>query len=185
MLGMLASLSLGTLDWVVLVVCAVLAVRGATRGFMWQAIRTLGLVGGIWVAGVLHRSFGVWVDERVPFIPTAWTPIAAWLGIVVGVFMIATLFAWMARGVVRDGELTTTDRTLGFVMGGVMGLAIMTIALAVYGHVASVDKLRDTIKDSVAAKGMARLVHVAEPLVPGSVRDRFEASLEALKEAGE
>ena len=40
---MLAALS--TPDTIVAIVCAVAAVRGAVKGFAWQVVRTIGLIG--------------------------------------------------------------------------------------------------------------------------------------------
>ncbi len=50
---MLAALS--TPDTIVAVVCAVAAVRGAVKGFAWQVVRTIGLVGALWGAGAWHE----------------------------------------------------------------------------------------------------------------------------------
>ena len=39
--------ALATADLVVLVVCGLLALRGAFKGFAWQAVRPVGLVGAV------------------------------------------------------------------------------------------------------------------------------------------
>ncbi|MDJ0975601.1 MAG: CvpA family protein [Planctomycetota bacterium] len=180
---LLASLS--TPDTIVLVMCVVLAIRGAFKGFTWQLVRTVGLIGAIWVAGWLHEPVGAWLDERLDVLPSDWNPVAAWLLLVVGAWLIVTFVAYMARGVVRTADLTSTDRVLGFAMGAVMGLAFATIAFIVYGRVADDEQLTKTLEHSVSARFMAQLIDVVEPIIPGDVCERWGETLDAIKQAGE
>lgn len=177
--------SLSTPDTIVLVLCVVLAIRGAFKGFTWQLIRTVGLIGAIWVAGWLHEPVGAWLGDRLDVLPANWNPTAAWLLIVIGAWLLVTFVAYMARGVVRTAELTSTDRVLGFAMGAVMGLAFATVAFIVYGRVADEEQLTRTLEDSYSARLMAQLIEVAEPVIPEGVFDRWADTLEAIKQAGE
>ncbi|MHC5012753.1 MAG: CvpA family protein, partial [Planctomycetota bacterium] len=113
---MVGPATLTTPDTIVLIVCAILAVRGAFKGFAWQSVRTLGLIAAFIGAGLWHRRFGAWLDE-VSFLgedPASWV---AWFAIAVGIFLLATFFAWMAKGAMHKVKLGGIDRLLGFGLG--------------------------------------------------------------------
>lgn len=175
---------MSTPDTIVLVICGILAIRGAFKGFTWQLIRTLGLVGAVWAAGWLHEPVGAWMDERFGFLPTDWNPVAAWLLIVVGAWLLVTFIAHMARGAVRTVDLTGTDRVLGFAMGALMGLVFATIAFVVYGRVANNDQLKSTLEHSQSARWMAGFLEVAEPVIPDAVCKRWSDTFDAIKKVG-
>lgn len=177
--------SLTTPDVIVLVVCLVLAVRGAFKGFTWQVIRTAGLIGALWAATWLHEPVGKWLGERVSPLPEGMNEIAGWLLVVVGGWLLVTFVAHMARGVVRTADQTGTDRVLGFAMGALMGLTFTTIGFVVYGRVSPEATLEETLEDSHSARFMAHLIHIAEPALPASVCERFSDALDAIKAAAD
>ncbi len=181
----LPTAALSTPDTIVLVICVVLAIRGAFKGFTWQLVRTVGLIGAIWAAGALHEPVGEWLGERIDVLPADWNDVAAWLLLVVGAWLLVTFIAHMARGVIRSADLTSTDRVLGFAMGAVMGLAFATVAFVVYGRVATDEQLTKTLEDSHSAQLMGKLLEIAEPVMPNAVCERWEETFDAIKQAGE
>ena len=164
-------------DAVVLGVCALVGIRGAIKGFAWQAVRTVGLIG--------YDPFGQWLDRTFSFVPEDAAPALAWILILIGIFLLFSFLAHMARGAVKTVSLTSYDRLFGLVLGIVMGLTLCAIGFVVWGHVVGEDELGETLDGSKSAHYMAHTVDVLDPLFPDSVRERFHKSLKALDAAAE
>jgi len=185
---MLATIA--TSDAVVALLCGILAVRGAMKGLAWQAVRTVGLIAAVVAAGAGYRPLGGWIEERVSFIPDVAAPIVAWFALFVGVLLVATWFAWMARGAVRTVKLGLADRIAGFAMGAIMGLVLLTIAFLAIGTYLPEAQLRDAMEGSISVRAMAEVVDVAEPLIPEKIKRHWQDALRTLedmagKDAGE
>lgn len=175
---MLAALS--TPDTIVAVVCAVAAVRGAVKGFAWQVVRTIGLVGALWGAGAWHERFGAWLDANVPFVPEMTADWIAWFVIFLGLLLLATWFAWMAKGALRTVKLGGLDRLFGFAAGAVMGLILVTAGFLIWGSFVRSQTLRSTLEGSVTVPYMAMVVDLVEPVLPNDVRKRWSEVLHTL-----
>jgi len=180
---MLAALS--TPDTIVVIVCAVAAVRGAVKGFAWQIVRTIGLIGALWGAFAWHERFGAWLEETVPPIPDVATDLVALLVIFVGLLLLATWFAWMAKGALKTIKLGGVDRFLGFGTGAAMGLILMTAGLLFVGSFVPTPTLRDKLEGSVTVPYMAKVVELLEPVLPEYLRERWKGNLDTLDEVVE
>jgi uncharacterized membrane protein required for colicin V production len=156
-------------DTIVLVVCGLMGLRGALKGFAWQAVRTAALVGAIWGASLWHEPVGAWIDRTFP-IPSAWAPWIGWGLVLAVLFLFGAYLAHVARGFIRTVELTHVDRALGLVLGAVVGLVLCTAGFLLYGRFAGSDDLRATFEGSVSRRWMERVVDVVEPVLPPGVR---------------
>ena len=170
-------------DAIVLAVCLLLGVRGAVRGFVWQAIRTVGLIAALWAATRFYEPFSGWLDGRFDWLPTSTTAVVAWLGIVVGIIFLFAFFAYMGRGLVKTADLTGIDRVLGLALGTIMGLVICVAGFVIWGQLSGEENLRSTLAGSTSARFMAKTVDVLDPFFPEVVRERFKKSLAAIEEA--
>lgn len=172
-------------DLVVAVLCGFLAVRGAFKGFAWTAVRTIGLIAAVVAGFTFWSPVSAWMTERIQFIPEPATPAVAFFVIFVGVLLVATFFAWMARGAVRTVQLTFMDRVFGFVLGAVMGLVFLTVAFLFLGTAVPGEKLYRAMEGSLSVRAMAELVEFAEPALPEGVRAKWRESIDRLKEMGD
>ncbi len=179
----MAVAALTTPDTIVLVVCLLLAIRGTFKGFAWQAVRTVGLWAAIVIAGWQNERVGAWLDDNLGFLPSAWKEEAGWLLIVVVVWFLAVFLSHIARGAVRDSPLTSTDRFLGFAMGGVMGVALCTIVFVIWGKWVGEEELRQTLENSMSVRYLAVFVDVVNPVIPDSVHDKVTTMLQAIRAA--
>jgi membrane protein required for colicin V production len=167
-------------DTIVLAICLILALRGAWKGFVWQAVRTVGLIGALWGATQFYGPVGDWMDRSLSFVPQAAAPALAWVLILLGTFLVFAFLAHMARGAIRTAQLSSVDRALGLGLGFLMGLVVCVVIFVVWGHVMKDDELHDTLDGSISARYLAKTVEGLDPLFPEAVRDRFRKSLDAL-----
>lgn len=175
---MLAALT--TPDTIVAFVCAVAAVRGAVKGFAWQIVRTVGLIAALWGAFAWNERVGELIAEHVPFIPAAWSDWVALFAIFVGLLLLATWFAWMAKGALKTVKLGGLDRLLGFGAGAVMGLVLVTAVFLIWGSMVSTSTLKESLSTSITVPYMTKVVEVVEPVLPTHLRERWGEILHSL-----
>lgn len=177
---MIAGLTV--LDTVALVLALLFAVRGAFKGFAWQAVRLAGLVAALWAAFALQAPVARWVGERFSFVPASAAPWVATIGIFLAIYFLAIFFAWIARGAVHRVHLGAPDRTLGFLLGAATGLVLLTIGFFVWGQVSSDDSVRAALDGSYAGRVMLTVTEFARPYLPEDAIRRWTAILETLKQ---
>src|SRR5213075_1294167 len=110
---------------------AFFSLRGAVKGFVWQLVRTGGLLLGLLLATQYAMPVGRFLSERFS-IPSAASDLVGWLVIVLGTLLMLTLVAHTLRNAVRQADLTALDRFLGAALGAVFGLGLAAIAFTFY-----------------------------------------------------
>jgi len=169
---------LTTPDAFVLAGALLFAVRGAFKGFAWQLVRTLALLGALWGAGLLADDAEEWLSRNASFVPEFARPVLAWAGMAVLIFAVVAVFARMARGAVRTANLSGPDRLLGFVFGALMGVALAAIAIVVWGGFQEEDEsLAHALEGSRSVRAVVQVVDLV-PLLPRSTRERWHRVLE-------
>jgi membrane protein required for colicin V production len=175
---MLAAFSLTTLDLVVLGLVAVFALRGAFKGFVWQAVRLVALFGAVWGAGAWHAWVAARLKNLFTFLPDASVPLVSWVLVFLALLILGAYLAHMARGVIRSADLSGLDRTAGFVLGGATGLALCTVLLLLGGAMLVKWNQKQVLEDALCeAQSPEYLVKAAEllaPLLPDGVRADWE-----------
>jgi uncharacterized membrane protein required for colicin V production len=177
-----AALRLTTLDAIVVLLCAVLAFRGATKGFAWQAIRTFAAVGGFFLAGRAAEPVGALLAGPLG-LPRTGSDVVGWSVVWLCAYFVGMFVAHLARDVVRGFRLGALDRALGLVLGALLGLSISAFGLVLWASTKEPREIRETLDRSVTVEWMARLVRAVKPAFPPEARRRWGAVLDSL-EAG-
>ena len=173
---------LTTPDLIVLGVCLLFAIRGAWKGFAWQAVRTVGLLLALFGATQWFSPVGDWLEGKFSFIPDIAAPVIAWVALLVAIFLVISYLAHLARGAMRSADLRGVDRVLGLAMGAVMGLVFCTIGFVVWGSVQEPDELKAELSASFSVRYMAETMRVVKPLFPEPIRERWGGVLDTLNE---
>jgi uncharacterized membrane protein required for colicin V production len=173
--------TLTTPDTIVLVLVGFFALRGAIKGFVWQALRTGGLLLGFVLATQIGGSVGQFLAERFSFVPYAASDVVGWGVVVVGTFLAVTLFAHLARNAVRQANLTALDRFLGFALGAVLGLGIAAVGFTLWTSTKSDADKRELLAGSTSTEYMAKFIDTVTPFFPKGIRDRWGGVLHSLE----
>jgi uncharacterized membrane protein required for colicin V production len=172
------------LDAIVVGLALLLAVRGAFKGFVWQAIRTGAVVGGFFVAGRLGEPAGRLLVAHVG-VPAGSADVAGWALVWMLCFVAGTLAAHAARKAVRAGRLAPTlDGVLGFALGALLGLGIAAFGMVLWASTQDPQDLRDAVGQSKTVEWMALLVRSAKPAFPAAVRARWGSVIDSLEPVG-
>lgn len=180
--------ALTTLDLAVLGVCGLFALRGAFKGFVWQAVRLTALFGALWGAAAWYG----WVADRlrawVTFLPDKSVPLVAWGLVFFALLLLGAYLAHMARGLIRTAELSGVDRLTGLALGAATGLGLSTLLLlvgaALMNALSQRAVLEDLLRGSTTLEPMTRAASLLEPLLPDGVRDVWTDLRTNLQPAG-
>src|SRR5688572_8647278 len=130
-------------DGITLAVVVFFALRGAVKGFVWQLLRTGGLVLALWLATRHHVAVGRFLADRFSFVPRTGSDIVGWGAVAIGMFVAVTLVAHVARQHVRALRLGGPDRLLGAALGAT-SVTATNIPIAIAPHPTMSDPVRGT-----------------------------------------
>jgi membrane protein required for colicin V production len=170
-----------TPDAIVIATIAFFALRGAVKGFVWQLVRTVGLLLGLVLATQYATPVGRFLAERFSAIPAAASDLVGWLLIVLGTLLMLTLLAHTLRNAVRQADLTALDRFLGAALGAVFGLGLAAIVFTLYASSKTETERREMLQGSASTEYMAKFIDTVTPLFPESVRGRWGGVLHTLE----
>jgi hypothetical protein len=170
--------ALTTFDLAVVGVSALFALRGGLKGFVWQALRLLGLFVALWGASAGHVWLAARLRDLIPTLSEASAPFVAWGSIFVVLLVLGAWVANKARGVVEAVDLTGLDRAAGFVLGAAWGLFCATILLVVGGALLDAfgerGRLAAIVEGSRLAAPMGEAAAALGDLLPDGVREVWE-----------
>lgn len=166
-------------DWLLILIVFVHAVRGVYEGAVRQFFGLLGAAAGLWAALWIAEWVGRhWLDAR----PALIFGMLRWIVAGLGGLAVATAFQFWGESLglaVQKGGVAWFDRTAGLVVGAVTGTIVITILVLVALLTTWPDAVRATAAEArlavpLMAQG-ARAVMVEESLVPGSdwLRQKF------------
>lgn len=182
--GVLILAALKTLDWIALGVCLLFAVRGAMKGFAWTAVRSAGVIVAVWAAFRFQIPVATWIGERVQFVPEPARPIVASLAILIGILVVATWLAWLVRGLVKEIRLGDLDRLLGFGLGAIMGLLVLTFGFFVWGQIwPNNETVANAVEGSYAGQAMAWVTEQIRPLLSEEVIEKWDGVMKYVEKA--
>jgi membrane protein required for colicin V production len=167
-------------DGVVLGLMGLFALRGAWKGFVWQAVRTGGLVIGLLLGARWDVGVGRFLAARFSFVPDAYSDVAGWILVVVATFLATTIVAHLLRATVADARLSGLDRFLGLALGAALGLGVAAFGFTLWASTQPDKVVRETLGGSLSTTWMARTVTAVRPLFPEGVRERWTPVLESL-----
>ncbi len=111
------------MDWVLIVLVLLFAIRGLLRGAVSQVFALLGLLLGLWAISLTAQWVGEhWKGAR----PTVVFLLLRWLVAAMAGTAVAAVVTWVgerAGKTVREGPLGWLDRSFGFFVGGLVGAA--------------------------------------------------------------
>lgn len=173
---------MNTVDLLVVVVLLLNGLIGAFRGFVWQVFR----IGSLILAFVFGSRFGspfsAWLGRFLDWDQSART-VLAYVLIILATYAVMLVLGHLLRSVLERASLGSADRSLGFVLGGLKGAAIVVVIFQILLMVH--DYLPEDVqhqltgnKESGVAHSRAFALHTKwmadslRDLVPPDVQDR-------------
>lgn len=121
-------MNLNYFDVVLLALLGVFAVRGAMRGFLDEVAGLVGLVAGVYAAGLFYTPLGQYMSPI--FRESSWAFVLAYVLILIGVMLVVALIARVLHKVLKVAYADWLNHLAGAVAGGLKGLLACIIAVA-------------------------------------------------------
>jgi membrane protein required for colicin V production len=169
---------MNTLDWVLLIVALLCALRGVWRGAIAQAFSIAGLIGGFVLASHGYLALSEKLTQAFPGLSAA-------QGISYAVLFgltwicLAICGAWLARLFHKTG-LGFVDRTWGLLLGSLKALVAAIIIVSALTFVMPPES--PVLRQSRLVPHVYEAARFVVHITPGPVRDRFNAKREQLLE---
>ena len=153
------------LDIVLVVVIAVLAFMGLRIGLIKAVLSLVGMIVGVILAGRYYTP----LSEQLSFIPHAGAAkIVAFVIILVGVMVIASILAWLLKWAVSLVMLGWVNRAGGAVFGFVLGAIFCGALLATLAKFLGIEAV-------ISESGLAAVLLHYFPIVLALLPDEFNA----------
>lgn len=118
---------MNTLDFVLLAIIAVAALRCLFRGIVAEVMSVAAVVGGLLAAILFYKPVGGWIGQLVDL--GAFSIIAGFVITFILVFVIVKILESSLKTVLEGLRLSSLDKVLGFVYGAGEGLIVAAIIL--------------------------------------------------------
>ena len=152
------------LDIVIVVTIGICAFIGLVKGLIKAALSLAGLIIGIVLAGHYYHPF----SEHLTFIPNdTLAKIAAFLIILIGVMVLATLLARLLTWAASAIMLGWLNRLCGAILGVVLGLLLCSAVLAIWARLFG-------IENAISESALARMLLDHFPMVLALLPDEFD-----------
>ena len=135
------------LEFAVLVLIFILAVRGFFRGFFREAFGVLAWAGAGITAYLLGPSYGPMVSVRYG-LPIAIGEALAAIGIFIGLYIVCQLTGFIFSRIARMVFLGPIDRAFGLVLGGAKAIAMATLYCMIVTSRRGLPEVADRVHDS-------------------------------------
>ena len=116
-------------DWLILVILIVSALSAAKKGFFLEVFSLAGVVLGLLLASWNYQKLLPQATRWIHNLPAA--EVLCFLGIALGVMLVAGLIGRLIRWSVHSVGLGWADRIIGALFGLVKGCVLVTIAVLV------------------------------------------------------
>lgn len=115
------------LDLIAIAIILILAIRGIRRGFVGEAIETIGAVGAAYLTYKFYPTVaGIF---KLPTTGSVFLMIGGFIAAFLIVFVGMSIVGFLIRGLMRKIKLGPIDKVLGFALGFIKG-AIVVVAIS-------------------------------------------------------
>jgi membrane protein required for colicin V production len=128
---------MNTLDWIFIVVLAILGVRCMARGFLEEILSVASILAGLLAGLLLYKSAGeLFVSWGLASTPAALPGILGFAAAFLAAFLIVKFVERLLKEGIEEAELGGVDRFLGLLLGLVEGLVLVALVLVVMDLIA-------------------------------------------------
>jgi membrane protein required for colicin V production len=121
---------LNTLDWIFIVLLAILGVRCMARGFVAEILSVASVLGGLLAGLLLYKPAGeLFVSWGLTAEPAALPGVLGFAAAFLIVYLVVKLVERLLKEGIEEAELGGIDRFFGLVLGLAEGLIVVALVL--------------------------------------------------------
>lgn len=165
-------------DWLIVVVLIVSALSAAKKGFFLEVFSLAGVVLGLLLASWNYQKLLPQATRWIHNLPAA--EVLCFLGIALGVMLVAGLIGRLIRWSVHSVGLGWADRLIGALFGLVKGCVLVTIAVLV---IAAFLPQATWFRQSRLAPYFLTAAHQASVVTPSELGERIRQGVTLIRSA--
>jgi len=121
---------MNTLDWIFIVVLAILGIRCMAKGFVAEILSVASVLGGLLAGLLLYKPAGeLFVSWGLSSQPAALPGVLGFVAAFLAAYLVVKLVERLLREGIEEAELGGIDRFLGLVLGLAEALVLVALVL--------------------------------------------------------
>ena len=121
---------MNTLDWIFIVVLAILGIRCMAKGFVAEILSVASILGGLLAGLLLYKPAGeLFVSWGLASQPAALPGILGFAAAFLAAYLVVKLVERLLKEGIEEADLGGIDRFLGLILGLAEGLIIVSLVL--------------------------------------------------------
>jgi membrane protein required for colicin V production len=166
------------LDIAILIIIALMTVRGFFRGIVQEAATLVGLVASFFLAALYYKNVSSWLERFVPN-HTIILSFFCFIFLFILFMFLFNFIGMLARKAVRLTLLGWVDRTLGGFFGLIKGAVIIFVLVTIL--TVFYPKSGPVVEDSRFFPSILTVTEKLSALIPFKIKNEFLAKKEALQ----
>jgi membrane protein required for colicin V production len=166
------------LDIAILIIVALMTVRGFFRGIVQEAATLLGLIVSFFLAALYYKNLAFWLERFVPNHKIILSFFCFVFLFILLIFLF-NFFGILARGAIRLALLGWVDRTLGGFFGLLKGAVIIFVLVTIL--TVFYPKSGPVVEDSRLFPSILTVTEKLTSFIPFQIKDDFLAKKKALQ----
>jgi len=118
-------------DMVIIVITLLLAIKGFFNGIIKEVFGLIGIIGGIYLAGIYYHQAGMYINENLMTIPNkSAIDLVGFVGVFLLFWIFCIFLGFLIGKILKISALGFIDKLLGFLFGGLKFFLIISIIVA-------------------------------------------------------
>jgi len=124
---------LNTVDWIIIVICAIMAIWGAIKGFIEEFAQKSGYIAGVTVALMFTKAIYPTIQDNL-HIPGWVSSLISYVGLFIIGFLLVKMIGTMLKKITDTANISFIDNILGFFLGLVEAILIIGVVEALLAY---------------------------------------------------
>ena len=166
------------LDIAILIIVALMTIRGFFRGIVQEAATLLGLIASFFLAALYYKNLAFWLERYIPNHKVVLSFFCFVFLIILFIFLF-NFVAILARGAIRLALLGWLDRTLGALFGLIKATVILFVMVTIL--TVSYPKSGPVVENSRFFPSILTITEKLASFIPYKIKDDFFAKKKDLQ----
>ena len=119
------------IDMIIVGITLLLAIKGFFNGFIKEAFGLIGIIGGIYIAGLYYHQAGMYINSNLMTIPNkSAIDLVGFISVFFLFWIFCIFLGFLIGKILKISALGFIDKLLGFLFGGLKFFLIISIIVA-------------------------------------------------------
>ena len=135
------------IDMIIVGITLLLAIKGFFNGFIKEAFGLIGIIGGIYIAGLYYHQAGMYINSNLMTIPNkSAIDLVGFISVFFLFWIFCIFLGFLIGKILKISALGFIDKLLGFLFGGLKFFLIISIIVASVYQIEFIRKKMDKIE---------------------------------------